>query len=243
MQHDPRERRHSWPVRLEAEPSVSQARIIRGGNLADPSSPRTRILGGPDMESEANDTHLTLDLSPVELTPPQRQLFDALYREHFDFVFRNLRRLGVVESGVDDALQDVYMVALRRIAEFREGTHPKAWLFAILSRVSSNHRRSQRRRGSPEELVEERIEAPMTDPFDQAAQSQARRLLHAFLERLDDNRRAVFVMAELEQMTAPEIAEALSANVNTVYSWLRVARAEFVEMVDVMRDAEGRRHG
>jgi RNA polymerase sigma-70 factor (ECF subfamily) len=243
MQHDPRERRLIPPLRRNAEARGSQARATRVENCADRSLPRSRIFGASDIGWGAQDTRLTLDPSPVELTPTQRELFNTLYREHFDFVFRNLRRLGVVESGIDDALQDVYMVALRRIPEFREGTHEKAWLFAIVARVSGNHRRSQRRRGSPVELVEERIEAAMTGPFDQAAQQQARRVLQTFLERLDANRRAAFVMAELEQMTAPEIGEALSANINTVYSWLRAARAEFVRMLDAMHEAEGSRRG
>jgi RNA polymerase sigma-70 factor (ECF subfamily) len=240
MQHDPPERRLKSPFRLEPEAGGSKPLTIRADNSAVPARPRSRIVGAADIGWEANDprSDVSLGHSPVELTITQRELFDTLYREHFDFVFRNLRRLGVVESGIDDALQDVYMVALRRIGEFR-GTHAKAWLFAILLRVSGNHRRSQRRRGSPVQLVEERIEAPMTGPFDQAAQQQARQILHRFLERLDDNPRATFVMAELEQMTAPEIGEALSANVNTVYSWLRAARADFVQMLRAMHESEG----
>jgi RNA polymerase sigma-70 factor (ECF subfamily) len=180
--------------------------------------------------------------APVELTPRQRESFDALYRDHFDFVFRNLRRLGVAESAIDDGLQDVYLVALRRIGEFREGTYAKAWLFAIVARVAGNHRRSQRRRGNREAgvpLTEENVEGSSLGPFEQTAQRQARRILHAFLEQLDENRRAVFVLAELEQMTAPEIAQALSANVNTVYSWLRAARSEFVRMLESVRAGEG----
>ena len=163
----------------------------------------------------------------VVLTAVQRERFHALYREHFDFVFRNLRRLGVTDASVEDALQDVYLVVLRRMHEFT-GVHVKAWLFAILLRVAGNYRRGSRRRGPLEPLREELLFAAQPGPFEQAAREQARRLLHAFLEGLDDNRRAVFVMAELEQMTAPEIARAMSANLNTVYSWLRVGRAEFV---------------
>jgi RNA polymerase sigma-70 factor (ECF subfamily) len=154
-----------------------------------------------------------------------------------------LRRLGVVDGAIDDALQDVYLVVLRRISGLHEGTHPKAWLFAILLRVAGNYRRSQRRRGSTVALTEERLEADVAGPFDQVAQHQARRILHSFLERLDDNRRATFVMAELEQMTAPEIGEALSANVNTVYSWLRTARQEFVRMLEGLREGDGSGHG
>jgi len=67
------------------------------------------------------------------------------------------------------------------------------------------------------------------------------RLLHRILDRLDDDKRAVFVLAELEQMTAPEIAEALSVNLNTVYSRLRAARAAFEDALQVsLSDAERR---
>jgi RNA polymerase sigma-70 factor, ECF subfamily len=199
-----------------------------------------RIQGRADIGWGAGEPRSVSDV-PVELTPKQRELFDALYRDHFDFVFRNLRRLGVAESAIDDGLQDVYLVALRRIGEFREGTYAKAWLFAIVARVAGNHRRSQRRRGNRESgvpLIEESVEGGALGPFEQTAQQQARRLLHAFLQQLDDNRRAAFVLAELEQLTAPEIAQALSANVNTVYSWLRAARGEFVRMLESVRAAE-----
>ncbi len=174
------------------------------------------------------EVHLAANSDRTELTSAERERFHALYREQFDFVFRNLRRLGVPGAAVDDALQDVYLVALRRIGDFREGTHPRAWLFAIAMRVAGNYRRAQRRRGDVVTLAEERVDSAQPGPFDLTAQEQARRLLHEFLASLDDHRRAVFVLTELEQLSAPEIAQALAANLNTVYSWLRLARADFV---------------
>lgn len=181
--------------------------------------------------------------STHDLTPAQREQFTAFYRDEFDFVLRNLRRLGVPAAALDDALQDVYLVVLRRIAEFREGTHPRAWLFAILLRTASNHRRSQRRRGDSLSLPEDGLATRLPGPFELTAQDEARRVLYTFLEQLPERRRAVFVMAELEQMSAPEIAAALSANLNTVYSWLRTARSEFMHMVErcgVDNDEAGR---
>jgi RNA polymerase sigma-70 factor (ECF subfamily) len=99
-------------------------------------------------------------------------------------------------------------------------------------RVASNHRRAQRRRGEPLALDDEQLRASLPSPFELTAQTEARRMLRGFLDGLDDSRRAVFVMAELEQMTAPEIAQALSANLNTVYSWLRTARMAFVRTLE-----------
>ena len=188
--------------------------------------PHARNSAAPDI-GQSGTTAPASGMRAVDLTADQRERFHALYREHFDFVFRNLRRLGVADASVEDALQDVYLVVLRRIDEF-SGTHVKAWLSAILLRVASNYRRSSRRRGPLEPLREEQLQAAQPGPFEEAARQQSRRILHAFLDSLDDHRRAVFVMAELEQMTAPEIAQAMSANVNTVYSWLRAGRAEFV---------------
>jgi RNA polymerase sigma-70 factor (ECF subfamily) len=68
-------------------------------------------------------------------------------------------------------------------------------------------------------------------PHERAAEREAVRQLHAILDELDDEKRAVFVLAELEQMTVPEIAEAVEANLNTVYSRLRAARREFEQAV------------
>jgi len=181
--------------------------------------------------SEGQHASFELGVGTIDLTPSQRERFDALYREHFDFVFRNLRRMGVPAASVDDALQDVYLAAFRRIADYREGTHEKAWLFAIAMHVARNHRRAERRRGVPVMLAEERLEASEPGPFDLTAREEARRVLHEFLESVEDNRRAVFVLSELEQLSAPEIAQALRANLNTVYSWQRLARAEFVRFL------------
>jgi RNA polymerase sigma-70 factor (ECF subfamily) len=199
---------------------------IRLAHAANSSRRRARNSAAPDIGLSGTPA-ATSDVRAVVLTALQRERFHALYREHFDFVFRNLRRLGVVDAAVDDALQDVYLVVLRRIEEFHD-THAKAWLFAILLRVAGNYRRSQRRRGPTRLLQEEQLPAAEAGPFESAAREQARKVLHCFLDSMEPNRRAVFVMAELEQMTAPEIARAISANLNTVYSWLRVARLEFV---------------
>jgi RNA polymerase sigma-70 factor (ECF subfamily) len=177
------------------------------------------------------------------LDDAQAARFDALYRNHFDFVYRNLRRLGVAEGQVDDALQEVYLVVLRRIASFEEGTHPRAWLYAIAARVASNHRRGERRRGTPDSLAPEALPHAGKGPFERVARSEAREVLHAFIDGLDEDKRHVFVMAELEQMTAPEISQALGVNVNTVYARLRAARRELARLTTALRVAEGGRDG
>ena len=91
-------------------------------------------------------------------------------------------------------------------------------------------------------LAEDHAETAHAGPFDLVALEQAKKIVGDFLESLDENRRATFVLAELEQLSAPEIADALSANVNTVYSWLRTARADFAQWL-ARRSAAGAAHG
>lgn len=174
----------------------------------------------------------------MSLSAEEQRRFHALYSEHFDFVFRNLRRLGVPAASTDDALQEVYLVVLRRMRGLEQDGHTKAWLFAILLRVASNQRRSLRRRGASEP-VGEQLPSAQPGPFDLTARAEAAQFLHTFLSGLDDNRRAVFIMAELEQLTAPEIAQALDANLNTVYSWIRGARIAFSKVLQDLQTAAG----
>ena len=168
---------------------------------------------------------------PLALSSAQQVQFHALYRDHFDFVFRNLRRLGVPPGATDDALQEVYLVVLRRLPELREDSSPKAWLFAIAVRVASTFRRTQRRRGDVIPLLESVIDRAAPSPFELTARAEARRVLHAFLDTLSEGSRAIFIMSELEQMTAPEISHSLGMNVNTIYGRLAVARAELARVV------------
>jgi RNA polymerase sigma-70 factor (ECF subfamily) len=128
---------------------------------------------------------------------------------------------------VDDVVQEVFVVAHRRLSSFEGRSSVKTWLFGILIRVVSDYRRTLRRKGGlaplPEVLVDEAGEHPEA----LAERKQKVRVLHDLLDELDDDKRAVFVLAELEQMTAPEIVEALGVNLNTVYSRLRAARKGF----------------
>jgi RNA polymerase sigma-70 factor (ECF subfamily) len=166
---------------------------------------------------------------------PEPQLFEAIYAEHFDFVWRNVKRLGVAEGHVDDAVQEVFIAVHRGLGAFQGRSSVRTWLFGIVANVASHHRRRHRRK-SPD-LGEEAVEVDAIpdersgSPLDQAVRLEGVRLLHKLLDELDDEKRMVLVMSELEQMSAPEIAEALSMNVNTVYARIRAARQQFNEAV------------
>ena len=154
--------------------------------------------------------------------------FRAMYEANVDFVWRNLRRLGVPEADTPDRTQEVFVVAHKRFSDFEDRGHgPRAWLFQIILRVASEHRRHKRRH--PEDadggVAQDRqiIDAEQTSEL---ARREALEQLDRALATVDVDRRAVLVLHEVEEMTAPEIAESLGIPVNTVYSRLRVARVE-----------------
>jgi RNA polymerase sigma-70 factor, ECF subfamily len=153
-----------------------------------------------------------------------------VYETQFDFVWRSARRLGVASLHVDDVVQEVFLVVHRRLAEFEGRSALKTWLFGITRRVVRDHRRSARRKPA-ESLgsLEPADQAGIADA--QLSQRQETRTLHALLDELDEDKREVFVLAELEQMSGPEIAEALDVNLNTVYARLRAARSAFEQAV------------
>lgn len=156
--------------------------------------------------------------------------FDELYRRYVDFVWRSLSRLGVHGSQLDDAVQDVFIVMHRRLGDLRSDASPKAFCFAIAMRVAQGYRRAARRKGAAS-LDTSALADLGSSPFDEAARAQAERVLQAFLGALDSDRRAVFLMSELEEMTAPEISEELSVNLSTVYTRLRAARQRFAAYI------------
>jgi|SRR5450432_1644379 len=175
---------------------------------------------------------------PVPGAPPA-PTFDELYESYVDFVWRSVRRLGVNEGAVDDVVQQVFLVVYRRLPEFTPGGSVRTWIFGIAVRVVREHRRSLRRK-SPHAF------APQTDPEmladerqkgadESTALAEAARLVQAWLDELDEDKREVFVLAELEQMTAQEIAEATGTNASTVYSRLRAARADFEKAAERYR--------
>lgn len=166
--------------------------------------------------------------------------FRALYDAHVAFVWRNLRRLGVAPADVEDKVQEVFVIAHRRFGEFEERGHgPRAWLFQILLRVASDARRHKRRHPVDPDggVAQDRqaIEAPQAA---HVARKEALDLLDQALACIEVNRRAVLVLHEIEQMTAPDIARTLEIPLNTVYSRLRVARIELDQEIARRTEAD-----
>jgi RNA polymerase sigma-70 factor (ECF subfamily) len=157
--------------------------------------------------------------------------FDEVYAAHVGFVWRVLRALGVPDTQIEDAVQDVFVVVHRRLAEWQGRAAITTWLFAIARRVAATHRRRARRDpAAPAEPVSDELADDRSgsgDPFAEMSRAQAAATVLAILEQLDDDKRVVFALVELEQLPVPEVARMLDLNLNTAYSRLRLARQAF----------------
>lgn len=151
--------------------------------------------------------------------------FESFYDAHVDFAWRVARRLGVSADRLDDVTQDVFFVVHRRLGELDPHIPPRAWLFRVVQNVVYEHHRRERRR-SFEPLPDE-VPCAEDDPERVTSRGEDIALVDRLVRAIPQERRAVFVLAECEQMTAPEIATALGVNLNTVYTRLRLARADF----------------
>jgi RNA polymerase sigma-70 factor, ECF subfamily len=155
--------------------------------------------------------------------PGEAPPFGALFREHAPFVWRLLRRLGASPVDADDLCQEVFLVLHRRFADIDTTRPLRPWIYGVAIRLASEHRR--RRRFREEACQSFDIGAPASQD-EELERRQARGLLHDAIARLEDAKRAIFVLHELEELTMTEIAETVSCPVQTAYSRLHAARKE-----------------
>jgi RNA polymerase sigma-70 factor (ECF subfamily) len=151
---------------------------------------------------------------------------EGLLRDHFDFIWRLLRRLGLDEALADDAAQEVFLIASRRMDRIDAGSE-RSFLFGTALRVASDLRkRIARRREVPASDSFEVVD-PVPSPEVLVDQSRARALLDEMLDELPEELRAIFVLYELEELEMKDIADLLDLPRGTVASRLRRARAMF----------------
>lgn len=157
--------------------------------------------------------------------------FARLYRAEVRRVWRVVSRLGVHPGDVEDAVQDVFIVAHKKLDSLRPEVAAGLWLTGIAVKVAHDYRRrAQRKPTGPLEPASQLPDAGAA-PDELAARRDAMGLAMRLLDQLDPSQREVFVLAEFEQHTAPEIAELTGSPLNTVYSRLRLGRARFNELV------------
>lgn len=150
-------------------------------------------------------------------------VFADVFRENVPFAWRCLKRLGVSPGDVEDVCQEVFLVVHRKLAEFDHRSSMRAWVYGICVRKASDYRKLSRKR---HEQVTDTVPDRGTETEEGAGLDRARAL--AFLDRtldeLDDDKRAVFVLYEVEGLAMSEIAIAVACPLQTAYSRLHAAR-------------------
>ncbi len=179
-----------------------------------------------------------VDAGPENLPSRLPTTLEAVYREHVHFVWRNARRLGSDESWVDDAVHEVFLVVAERLHEFEARSSMRTWLFAVTFRVVRRLRRNRSRYLS--RLLRLADQAAESDQGQTWSRDDAGRDLRRILGRLGESKRAVYILAELEGMTTPEIARCLGLKPGTVDSRLRTARLELAAWAERERLREKR---
>lgn len=154
----------------------------------------------------------------------QRERLRSMVAAHHATVWRFLRRLGLNESDTDDAIQDVLMVAMRKLERI-DPRYERTYLLRTAYRVGM---RIVKKRP---QLSSESLADPVPHPDVLVDQKRARGLLDEILARMADELRAVFVLHDIERLTMAEIADALELKPGTVASRLRRARRDFDKRV------------
>ena len=158
---------------------------------------------------------------------PELPDFEVVYEEHFAFLWRTLRRFGVPEAAMDDAIQDAFLVVHSRLPTFERRSSLRTWIFGIARRVARNHRLSRAEWASTDIL--EALPDASSSPLAALETLEGARLLERLLAGLVPERREAFILVKLEEMTILEAGEALGVNANTIYSRVRTACRELEE--------------
>ena len=166
---------------------------------------------------------------------PSELSIDSLVEQHYGFIWRVLRGLGLSRTDAEDATQQVFMIAARKLDEI-DADRARSFLYGAALRVANNARRGLRRRR--EVLGDETHDEPDVEsrgPEKMAELVRARQLLAQVLDQLPEKQRHIIVLAEIEQLAVPEIAALEGVPVGTAASRLRIAREKFRALLEKMR--------
>ena len=208
-----------------------------------------RALRGPVGQPRgASANERGTDVSAPQATTPgavppgalDDQAFRTMFRGEYGYVTRTLRRLGVRPADLDDRAQDVFVAVHRQRSAYDPARPARPWLFSFAYRVAADHRKSAwSKRAVLDDTMDPADGTPAAD--DRLGVERDRALVLAALEGIELDRRAVFVLADIDGVAQPEIASVLGLPLGTVYSRLRLAREEFTAAVRRLRLQRGER--
>lgn len=218
------------PLLLQSAAAVgAEPRATRAAGAAPPATSAGTASGAPGASAPHAGSGSEAGACPaLDLR--------TLFHSHYSIVWRALRRFGVPPSRVDDAAQEVFCVAARRLGDIVPGKE-RSFLYGVALRIAANHARRERAALPWSELDAALIRDDGPSPEAVLEQRQARQLLEAVLDRMDPELRRVFVLFELESLPVRDIAELEGIPLGTASSRLRRARDEFSSLTSRLRAA------
>jgi RNA polymerase sigma-70 factor, ECF subfamily len=164
--------------------------------------------------------------------------FEAIFEAELSYVWTSLRRLGVHSRDLEDVAHEVFLKAYENLARYDTTRPIRPWLFAFAFRFASDYRRLARHRT---ELYGDDEPGRASEPDAEQAlvQRQREELVGLALDAIEMERRAVFILHELDEEPMPAVVETLGIPLNTGYSRLRVAREEFTTALRRLTRAQG----
>jgi len=149
-----------------------------------------------------------------------------------DYVWNVVCRMGVPQSDAEDVVQEVFVTVYRRLGEFEGRAQLKTWVFSIAVHLVQHYFRTHARKPGDRASakgteIQSLVDQRENGPANQVERRERYDALDRVLGQLDEGKRLVFVLAELEQLTLVEIGEVIGANPNTVATRLRAARQAF----------------
>ncbi|HEX2735252.1 MAG TPA: sigma-70 family RNA polymerase sigma factor [Polyangiaceae bacterium] len=223
--------------------ALPQASILNGEALRVDANGESSASDGADSNAASGDAYPNVTLEQVNGVAEASGVnaasipFDKFVVDHLDFVWRSLKRFGVPPAEVDDATQQVFLIAHDKLALIRGGSE-RAFLISVAVRVASNTRRANQRRENAQQQLSLRPVDAVIDPELHTQRSEARDLLDRVLDNMPPDVRAVFVLFELEELSIGEVADYLAIPRGTVATRLRRARVLFHEAALLLQDSQ-----
>lgn len=184
--------------------------------------PETPFAMREEPDSQDSSRELSVGAVPT---------FVSVYDQYFSFVWSMARHFGVEVAEMDDVVQDVFIVVHGQLATLRQPSALRSWIYTIVKRTSYAYLRNRRAlvagTGAQDESGAEEID--WMTPLREAERTEQLQMLRSLLDELDEPKREVIILVELEELTIPEIAGMLGVSANTLYSRLRTARQELEE--------------
>jgi RNA polymerase sigma-70 factor (ECF subfamily) len=187
-------------------------------------------------KTSANASASVLDETTPDSGPPAPGVpaLHDVYKEYVNFVWSSARHLGAAADAIDDVVQDVFIIIHAKLATLQRPESLRSWIYGIVRRTVSDHRRSRRTREAAGARLGAEIKSThpvQTSPLEMVERSADLDLLEELLAELDEAKREIFVMVEVLEMSVPEVVQALEIPLNTAYSRLRLARQSFEELL------------